>query len=104
MSNKDNYIIINDYFDYKENILSLERKNKELDTKIQELEKIIYQHLPVNKKGAIIKMVDTYNSMWTFYERTKIISLVILFLFGNKLLTEPYIFHYIYNILKYIVS
>lgn len=104
MSNKDNYIIINDYFEYKENILSLEQKNKELETKIQELEKMIHQHLSTNKKGAIVKMVDTYNSMWTLYERTKFISFVVLFFFGNKLLTEPYIFHYIYNILKYIVS
>lgn len=104
MSDQDNYIIINDYFEYKENILSLEQKNKELEEKIKELEKIIYKHLSVNKKGAFVKIVDTYNSIWTVYERTKFISLVILFFFGNKLLTNPYLFHYIYDILKYIVS
>ncbi len=104
MSNEDNYIIINDYFEYKENILSLEQKNKELEIKIKELEQIINKHIIGNKKGTIIKIVDTYNSMWTLYERTKIISLILLFFFGNKILTEPYVFHYFYNLLKYIVS
>ena len=33
MSKEDNYIIINDYFDYKETILNLEEKNKQLEKK-----------------------------------------------------------------------
>lgn len=99
MSNEDNYIIINDYFDYKESILSLQEKNKELEKKIKDIEHIISTHFSQNK-SAISKVVNTYNLILTAYERMKIISLVLIFFFGNKILSEPTLVIKIFEMLK----
>lgn len=99
MSNEDNYIIINDYFDYKESILILEEKNKELEKKIKDIEHIISTHLSPNK-STISKVVNTYNLILTTYERMKIISLVLIFFFGNKILSEPALVIKIFEMLK----
>ncbi len=101
MSTEDNYIIINDYFDYKETILSLEEKNKQLEQKLKDIEHIIRTQILPNK-SAFSKVVDTYNTIWTVYERMKIVTLVIVFFFGNKILGEPEILIKIFNTLKHL--
>ena len=101
MSKEDNYIIINDYFDYKETILSLEEKNKQLEKKLNDIEYILHTHVIPNK-STFSKFVDTYNTIWSTYERMKLVSLVLIFFFGNKILSEPEILIKIFNMLKYL--
>lgn len=101
MSKEDNYIIINDYFDYKETILSLEEKNKQLEKKLKDIEYILQMHVLPNK-SAFTKVVDTYNVICSTYERIKLVSLVLIFFFGNKILSEPEILVKIFNILKHL--
>jgi hypothetical protein len=101
MSEEDNYIIINDYFDYKETILNLEEKNKQLEKKIKDIEYILLTHVLPNK-SVFTKVVDTYNVIWSTYERMKLVSLVLIFFFGNKILSEPEILIKIFNMLKHL--
>jgi len=102
---EDNYIIIDDYFICKQEIKNLEERNKDLEQKLKNLEQIINKHLiHQNKKNMFIKVVDTYNTAWTYYERMKVISVVVIFFFGNKILSDPYCLKYAYDILKNIFS
>ena len=70
----DNNIIINDYFAFKQ---SLEEKNKVLEKRVIELEKML------NKNK-----VSVY---YDYYEKTKIVYMISLFIFSHRVMTDPYL-------------
>lgn len=96
----DNYIIVEQYFEYKQHILSLEEKNQELETRIKELEKLFFQK---QNKGICQKVYSTYETMNTYYERIKMINIIILCLFGNRLLYDPSMIKKIFYLFKQLV-
>lgn len=97
MSIDDTYIFINDYFDYKETIISLEEKNKILEERIKNLELVLTK---CTNKNVFTKVLNTCNNAYEYYEKLKMMSIFILFIFGHN----PYLIKYIYQALKYIVS
>lgn len=70
----DNNIIINDYFAFKQ---SLEEKNKVLEKRVIELEKML------NKNK-----VSVY---YDYYEKAKIVYMISLFIFSHRVMTDPYL-------------
>lgn len=73
----DNNIIINDYFEFKQ---SLEEKNKSLEKRVIELERIL-------KKNK----VSYFSSCYDYYEKLKIVYMVSLFIFSHRVMTDPYL-------------
>lgn len=96
----DNYIIVEQYFDYKEHILSLEEKNKDLENRIKQLEKII---LKKQNKSVYQKVYNTYETINTYYEKIKMINIIILCIFGNRLLYDPSMIKKIFYLFKQLV-
>lgn len=86
--------IIDDYFCLKEKVTDLESKNKKLEEKIQALEYVIVKKYKLEHKPSVTKQIFSY------YERMKIISLVIMFFFGNKIFTDPLF----YRCVKFLIS
>ena len=70
----DNNIIINDYFAFKQ---SLEEKNKVLEKRVIQLEKML------NKNK-----VSVY---YDYYEKAKIVYMISLFIFSHKVMSDPYL-------------
>ncbi len=79
--------IIEDYF-------SLKQKVSELEEKIQALEYVIVKKYKSEHKPPLTKQIFSY------YEKIKIISLVVMFFFGNKIFTDPLF----YRCLKFLIS
>ena len=101
MSLHDNYII-EDYFKIKERICSVEDKQIELENRIKQLEDIISKYINHKEHPGFIKRVSkTYDTVFGYYEKLKVINIVILFFFSNKLLSDPKLLLKIYNILKH---
>ncbi len=96
----DNYIIVEQYFDHKEHILSLEEKNKDLENRIKQLEKIILQK---QNKSVYQKVYNTYETINTYYEKIKMINIIILCIFGNRLLYDPSMIKKIFYLFKQLV-
>ena len=96
----DNYIIVEQYFEYKEHILSLEEKNKDLEKRIKELEKLILQK---QNKGICQKVYNTYETINIYYERLKMINIILLCLFGNRLLYDPSLVKKFFYLFKQLV-
>ena len=77
-----NQSIIEDYFTLKNKVNDLESKNQELEQKIQKLEYVI-----INRNKTTFS-----KKLFSYYEKMKIISVVFIFFFGNKILTNPLFF------------
>lgn len=74
----NNNTIIEDYFSLNKRMICVEDKIMEFEKRIRELEKRITQSTS-NKAFTI----------FTYYNRIKIIFYAIFFVFGNKILTDP---------------
>jgi hypothetical protein len=98
----DNYIIIEDYFEVKQRVSTIEEKNKELEERLKHLEQVIYKYMYDKEHPGIIKKVSkAYGTAFGYYEKIKLINLVLLFFFSNKILSEPKLLIKIYNLLKH---
>lgn len=75
--------VIEDYFCLKHKVYELENKNKELEQKIQNLEYVIVKTYKSEYKPSMTKRIFSY------YENVKIVSFVVIFFFGNKIITDP---------------
>ena len=94
MEQVSNPSLIEDYFCLKEKVCDLEYKNKQLEEKIQALEYVIVKKYKSENKPSVTKTIFSY------YEKMKIISLVVMFFFGNKIFTDPLF----YRCVKIIIS
>jgi hypothetical protein len=104
MSCNDNYII-EDYFQVKERLYTVEEKQLQLEQRIKQLEDIIFKYIQHKEHPGIIKRVSkTYDTMFGYYEKIKVINIVILFFFSNKILSEPRLLLKFYNILKHSIN
>ena len=105
MSCKDNYIIIEDYFEVKQRVLSLEDKNKELENRLRYLEQLVLKYVYEKEHpGPLKRITKTYDTLFSYYEKIKLINLVILFFVSNKILSEPRLLLKFYTILKHSIT
>lgn len=101
MSN-DNYIVIEDYFQVNQRVTTIEENYKELEERLQHLEKILFKYMYDKENPGIIKKVSkAYDTAFGYYEKIKLINLVLLFFFSNKILSEPKLVVKVYNLLKH---
>lgn len=99
--------IIEDYFEIKQKVQCLEQENKNLQTRLNQLEKMFTmienydeEFLKANKNNKNNKMIEKtklqtiyHNSkrIYSVYQYSKIIVYAMCFLFGNKVLSNPWV-------------
>ena len=88
-------IIIEDYFALKDKVQELEKENSILYTRLEKLER---DFVLLDRQKKPSKFSHVYK-IYSTYQKSKPIILALCFLFGNKILTNPWIVKAIFTFL-----
>jgi hypothetical protein len=88
-------IIIEDYFALKDKVQELEKENSLLYTRLEKLER---DFVSLDKQSNYSQPSRIYK-IYSTYQQSRTIIVAICFLFGNKILTNPWIVKAIFTFL-----
>jgi len=91
--------IIEDYFTLEKKVCHLEQENKNLLNRIEKLEKAFHHIDKLKEKTRIQQIYHNSKKIYSVYQNGKVVLIAVCFLFGNKVITNPWILRTIYTIL-----
>lgn len=91
--------LIEDYFILEKKVCHLELENKNLLNRIDQLEKAFHQLEKLKEKTRIQQIYHNSKKIYSVYQNGKVVLIAVCFIFGNKVITNPWILQTIYNII-----
>jgi len=98
---KDNNLI-EDYFTLEKKVEHLENENKKLLSRLDQLENAfchINNQEKYNEKTRLQSIYHNSKRIYSVYQQGKIVLMTVCFLFGNKILTNPWILRSIFALI-----
>ena len=100
--NETNNNIIEDYFALEKKVEHLEYENKKLLSRLDQLENAfchINNQEKYKEKTRLQSIYHNSKRIYSVYQQGKIVLMAVCFLFGNKILTNPWILRSIFALI-----
>jgi hypothetical protein len=91
--------VIEDYFTLEKKVHYLEQENQKLLSRLDKLENTFCHIDNLKDKTRIQSIYNNSKKIYSVYQQSKIILMTVCFLFGNKILTNPWILKTIFTII-----